>query len=63
MEINKFIIALVSLLLISCFANADVNIQDRRIREAKQLDDHRKVNDVDRRINDELLETRIRVIH
>ncbi len=60
---SKLIIALVSLLLISCFANADVNIQDRRIREAKQLDDHRKVNDVDRRINEELSETRIRVIH
>jgi hypothetical protein len=60
---SKFIIALVSLLFISCFANADINIQDRRIREAKQLDDHRKVNDVDRRINDEISETRIRVIH
>jgi hypothetical protein len=59
---SKFIIALISLLFISCFANADINIQDRRIREAKQLDDHRKVNDVDRRINDEISETRIRVI-
>ncbi|CAG2171276.1 unnamed protein product, partial [Oppiella nova] len=28
----------------------DISIQDRRIREAKQLDDHRKVNAVDRRI-------------
>lgn len=29
----------------------DVNIQDRRIRSSKQLDDHRIVNAVDRRIN------------
>jgi len=57
------VIAAISLLLIT-LSYADVNIQDRRIREAKQLDDHRKVNAVDRRINEErIAETRDQVIY
>ena len=50
----KSLFSVIAIIFVLCVTSTvcDINIQDRRIRSSKQLDDHRIVNAVDRRISD-----------